>query len=992
METEGMMTEKSPDFCPTCKTSIPVDSAPGVCPRCALHLASFLKDKQGIAGVTEDFSNEGIPIDEDSDRTLGRYSEVSVQGKGSMGRVLLVHDEVLDRNIVLKELLPPREATTASAASYERQVQILRSRFLREARITGRLEHPAIAPVYEMGTRKDGTLYYTMKRVRGATLSEAIDQTNGLTDRLALLPHFIDLCNALAYAHEEKVIHRDVKPSNVMVGDYGETILLDWGLAKDVLNDDPDSDHFGADLSDALSGLAMDETGLGEVLGSALYMSPEQARGEHTDIDYRTDVYSLGTILYQILTGQTPFKWTSFEEVIQQVLNDEPPSILSLCQVAPPELVAICERAMNKLADDRYQSASELAEEVQRFQSGALVNAYHYQPTDLVSRFVSRHKTFIGSATVTLIGVLVISLAFAVNAHRSAQRLAEAHDSEVAARLDVEAQRDLVMEAMDKLTYDVPKGLKDVPEARPIVQEMLDENVIMLNRILELSPDTTEARLKKISNYQGIGARWAVLGDTVSAVNAHLRAIEEAEALVLEYPTDPEANKSLALSYMDLAFVYRVQGDHAKALKESERALQRYSSLILPGQNDSALLLSMVRCWSSVGTCHFGLGDYLKALDCYAEAEEILKRLMADKRSNVEQQTESINLARDRGNAHWRRGEYIAAKEAFETGIGTIDALLANTPHDRELLRLRAYCLSKLGVTHRTMEQYDHARKWHFEANDILESLLDKDPLDVRLQRTIVSNQCDIGTAYTSEGAYDEAYPYFDRARKILEKLTSKDTSNTGLRKALGWVWNNLGDVDQGRGNYTGALEKYEKSRDMHEMLQKNAPANGHVRLSLAHINDNIGLLHFEYEKYGEAIAAFEQSRRAWNILRTEDPENVESKGQLAESLYALGRAYYEQKNPRAAVECLAESVVLFADIIVNAERRGSTLTYYGETVTLLRTFYDDDSLIELRRELQKSYVDVLRIVSEGNPNHIPYQNALASESAKLSIDIAIEN
>ncbi len=161
----------------------------------------------------------------------GRYSKIGEYARGGMGRVLVVHDEHLGRDIALKELLPvggsPVNRNTPAS-----QAAPLMARFLHEARITGQLEHPSIVPVYELGHRADGSLYYTMRLVHGKTLLEAITKAKSLEERLKLLPHFVDLCNAIAYAHSRHVIHRDIKPENVMVGEFGETVVLDWGLAK----------------------------------------------------------------------------------------------------------------------------------------------------------------------------------------------------------------------------------------------------------------------------------------------------------------------------------------------------------------------------------------------------------------------------------------------------------------------------------------------------------------------------------------------------------------------------------------------------------------------------------------------------------------------------------------------------------------------------------------------------------------------------------------
>ncbi|HNT87179.1 MAG TPA: serine/threonine-protein kinase, partial [Candidatus Hydrogenedentes bacterium] len=219
----------------------------------------------------------------------GRYSQISEQGRGGMGRVLLLHDECLGRDIALKELLIPHDVDyTGPPPSPMRETTAMLARFLREARVTGQLEHPSIVPVYELGRRRNGSLYYTMKLVRGKTLAHAIRDAGSLEARLRLLPHLMDLCQALAYSHTRSVVHRDIKPANIMIGEFGETVLLDWGLAKVVGQADVHADEMKESLRILRLGTPEEtpQTIHGEAVGTPHYMSPEQADGRIEDLDY----------------------------------------------------------------------------------------------------------------------------------------------------------------------------------------------------------------------------------------------------------------------------------------------------------------------------------------------------------------------------------------------------------------------------------------------------------------------------------------------------------------------------------------------------------------------------------------------------------------------------------------------------------------------------------------------------------------------------------
>ncbi len=278
-----------------------------------------------------------------------RYELRGRLGQGGMGEVLVARDEQLGRDVAIKRMLVDEPSSGAI------------DRFLREARVQGRLDHPSIVPVHELGRDVEGMPYFVMKKVSGTTLAAILE--NGDTTKFSrqrLLRAFVDVCLAIEFAHVRGIIHRDLKPANIVLGDYGETYVLDWGIAKVLGEDDPSFADLGS------SGTGSQATEIGSSIGTPGYMAPEQVRGA-AELDARADVYALGCVLFELLSGKRR-QPKGADGTVEEV--DPRPSVRAPERQIPLELDAVCVEATRSDPDQRPQSARELAARIDRFLDG----------------------------------------------------------------------------------------------------------------------------------------------------------------------------------------------------------------------------------------------------------------------------------------------------------------------------------------------------------------------------------------------------------------------------------------------------------------------------------------------------------------------------------------------------------------------------------------------------------------------------------------------
>ncbi|MEJ7596820.1 MAG: serine/threonine-protein kinase [Kofleriaceae bacterium] len=418
------------------------------------------------------------------DGGLVRFALGDELGRGGMGRVVAATDTSLAREVAIKQALS------------DRQVDL--ERFAREARLTAKLEHPAIVPIYDAGRDALGRPFYIMRKIEGEALSDLVTRARTVRERIALVPNVLAAVDAAAFAHARHIIHRDIKPWNILIGSHGQTLLIDWGLARELA---------GAELP---TGAAIPDsselTHAGQAFGTPGYMAPEQARGERAD--ERADVYALGATLFHVLAGVTPYDGSSATEWIERAARGVRIPLEKLAPEVPPELVAIVDKATAISREARYRHAGELAADLRAFLTGKLVAAHVYSSVDRVVRFVRRHRIAVAIGAAAIVALAVVSVLAVTNILQerdradASRRTAEAGERLAAERAELMLlDRASVLASRDParavaLLRGVASGSRQLARARDIAAAAAAHGVahgIAVHRgainVLELGPD-----------------------------------------------------------------------------------------------------------------------------------------------------------------------------------------------------------------------------------------------------------------------------------------------------------------------------------------------------------------------------------------------------------------------------------------------------------------------------------------------------------------------
>lgn len=749
-------------------------------------------------------------------RQLGDYRLVREVGRGGMGVVYEAEQLSLGRRVALK-VLP------FAAVMDEKQL----ARFTNEARAAAQLNHPNIVPVYGVGKER-GVHYYSMQFIDGQPLDRLIQEQrerqagqtetrasaavstpkdapsswtgdsslgrSSLRDReyyRSAARLGMQAAEALHHAHDMGVVHRDIKPSNLLLDGRGKLWITDFGLAR-----------VSADTNLTLSGA---------VLGTARYMSPEQASGKTHLVDHRADIYALGITLYELLTLRPAFDALSPQQFLRQIEREDPPPPRRLNPAIPVDLETIIQKATAKQRESRYETAAELAEDLRRFLEGRPTLARRPTLGDRFGKWAHRHATLVAAMAAVLLVALVAAAVAASLVAREKQQTAAALRTAQRQLERAEANYRQARRVVDRYGLRLSEELAGIPGVEPVRRELLED-----------SWQCYEALLRQTQGDRSLRAEQAII---------HFKAAEIASQL----------------------------GDVRRAVQQYSAARDIFAALAGEDGATADHRSHLGLCYNNLGLVLAGSGRVDEAREAYRQAEDLANALCRDDPGNSRYGWRLALVLTNTGLLYSQSGNAGQADACYGRAIALFERLVNQEPKRDEFRKDLAVAFNNRGALHRAKDP-DQAAADNARALTLLEQLAGRHPERLDYEAELALCQSNQGVLLAEIGSPADALPVLRRAIAAQEQLVRKAPARVAYRRDLAVSHNNLGRVLLDSGELIQADRALEQAQAIFESLAADYPETVEYWASAGGVLNNRGTIQEQQGDLTAAATLFEQA------------------------------------------------------------------------------------------------------------------------------------
>jgi serine/threonine-protein kinase len=857
----------------------------------------------------------------DADLANLRYRILRLHAKGGLGQVFIARDEELNREVALKEI-------QGKHAHHDES----RIRFLIEAEVTGGLEHPGIVPVYGLGRYPDGRPFYAMRFIRGVSLRETIkafhradrepgrDPGQRALELRKLLGQLVDVCNAVAYAHSRGVLHRDLKPENIMLGDFGETLVVDWGLAK--FQDVPEGARAGSgNLLRPLSAGSSSRTLYGSAVGTPQYMSPEQAAGELDRLGPPSDVYALGAILYTVLTGEPPYVGRELAPLLYKVSQGDfrPPREVN--RRVDPALNAVCLKAMARKPEDRYPTASALAEDLEHWMADEPVSVYREPLARRAARWARRHKTAVAAAAALLVTGLISLGIYSELIRREKARTERFYGL---ARLAVDRM----------LTKLGEEGLADTPQMELVRREMLDQAGRFYQTLHNERGDDPRTRADVSMSAVRLGDVETLIGEDAKAEGHYGEAIAGLTALRARDGADRALRRDLARAYHARGLLLRKLNRADEAERDLREALKLRDDLARGAgaseddrraRTDTLYFLAALH--AKAGRDEVARLEYDQAI----QAQEALAGSPAgtvdDRRRLGRYLNNLANLLRE------KLGMLAEATAVYRKALEVQEAVVALRP----AVAFYRYELAKTnGNLYTILGGGPPAKKYATRELQLAQRLVRDFPRVPDYRCVVATSESNVGKLLFLDQQSGEALPKMDKAIEIAGRLVRDFPERVEYREVLAASLLNRGALALANDQLTKAEpDLVQAVETLKPVVSRKEPPPEDV-LTLVFALNNLAQVHRKLDQKDRALKDFDDTIAALEPLARDHPDRREYQSALATALYNRGKLLQDTGQFERSEGDLFRAVAKFKELTSAKDATVAELRDFGTALTNL--------------------------------------------------------